>query len=598
MKAREPWHDTLFGRAALFLGSVRLAVPVLAFVAVALAWGTYLESTQNAKVSKAVVYGSWWFISLMALVCVSLVFAVITRYPWRRKHIGFITVHAGLLLLIAGGFWSMFGRVEGHLALQEGESGDAIEIDEDVLELVEFNAGNAHTLGVIPAPTAPGVVNIGGVPVTVTSVWPNTRPEQYVANDAPAPFRAIEIVAGADSTQSDWIGESKSPNESAEVSGLRVQVLPDGADWKPPAAPSERPKSEYSFVVDGKEIPLLDEGQEILPGWTVKSIRRFKSATVAGAGLSEAEAGSEPNPAVDVQIIDGKGTVERHTAFLKFPDMVMTKRLEGQAKSGATLHATPHTDVRESLVVFGPVDKPQVGYVAPDGVGRVLETPAKFPAVFDLGSRRVTILNQYTRARPATRLVEAPTTKDRRPALVLKGTAESEPVVAAWKGPVPLTVPGKNVLARFGPRMYSLPFTVRLDDFRKRDYPGTEMAMSYESDVTIARADQPDIKFNIFMNNPYAHSPWKVYQSGFMGNDVSVFSVMKDPGIPLTYIGSIVLCVGIYLTFFSKTLSWGHPGIPTPFAQKETANAPLDPPAESAAVPDPVVARDPVSAGV
>ena len=102
MKPREPWHETLFGRIALFLGSVRLAVPVIAFVAVEMAWGTYLESTQNAKVARAAVYVSWWFVSLMALVCVSLVFAVITRYPWKRRHVGFITVHAGLLLLMAG----------------------------------------------------------------------------------------------------------------------------------------------------------------------------------------------------------------------------------------------------------------------------------------------------------------------------------------------------------------------------------------------------------------------------------------------------------------------------------------------------------------
>ncbi len=103
-----------------------MAVPVLGLVALALAWGTYLESTQGTKVSRATVYGAWWFVGLMGLICVSLVFAVVTRYPWRRKHVGFITVHAGLIILIVGGFWSLVGRLEGHVTLEEGTASNVL----------------------------------------------------------------------------------------------------------------------------------------------------------------------------------------------------------------------------------------------------------------------------------------------------------------------------------------------------------------------------------------------------------------------------------------------------------------------------------------
>jgi cytochrome c biogenesis protein ResB len=113
---------------------------------------------------------------------------------------------------------------------------------------------------------------------------------------------------------------------------------------------------------------------------------------------------------------------------------------------------------------------------------------------------------------------------------------------------------------------------VTLKDFRKTDYPGTEMAMAYESDVTITRQSGEEAAHRIYMNNPYAQRPWKVYQSGFVGDHVSVFSVMKDPGIPLTYAGSIVLCVGLVLTFYARSLSWGHPGIPIGIMKKEPAH--------------------------
>ena len=119
-------------------------------MAAALAWGTYLESTQNVKVARATVYGSWWFMVLMALICVSLVFAVVTRYPWKRKHVGFMTVHASLITLIFGGFWSLFGRVEGQLPLEAGTQSNVITTDSEQIETVRHQNGEFQAVAVAP----------------------------------------------------------------------------------------------------------------------------------------------------------------------------------------------------------------------------------------------------------------------------------------------------------------------------------------------------------------------------------------------------------------------------------------------------------------
>lgn len=141
MKAHRSWHSTPFGRVARFLGGLRLAIPVLVLTAIALAWGTYLDSSYGASVAMRKVYGSTWFMALMALVCVSLVFAVVTRFPWQRRHVGFITVHASLIALIVAGFWSLFGREEGRVMLTEGEQTAAMETTEQRLELIEMING-------------------------------------------------------------------------------------------------------------------------------------------------------------------------------------------------------------------------------------------------------------------------------------------------------------------------------------------------------------------------------------------------------------------------------------------------------------------------
>ncbi|HHN77590.1 MAG TPA: hypothetical protein ENK11_02810, partial [Phycisphaerales bacterium] len=75
MKPHLDWHHTTLGRFLLFIGGLRFAIPVMILVAVALIIGTFLDAGQGAKVAARLVYGSGWFIALMALVCMSLIAA-------------------------------------------------------------------------------------------------------------------------------------------------------------------------------------------------------------------------------------------------------------------------------------------------------------------------------------------------------------------------------------------------------------------------------------------------------------------------------------------------------------------------------------------
>ena len=267
MKPTHDWHRTKLGGAVLFLGSIRFAVPVMVLVAIALAWGTYLESMHDSRVSRATVYGSWWFIGLMAMIALSLILAVVTRYPWKRKHVGFITVHAGLVLLIVAGFWSLFDRLEGHLVLEEGQTGNILETDQEILELAEFNAGKSTIVGYVEAPTRPGEVSINGTKITITEYWDNSREEQFVADDGPSPLRAIEVSLDPAATTGDWIAEEDASARPVMVNGMAVRVLPSGAPWTPPAPSDGAPG--YFFTVNGTRHPLVEIGAEVFPGWTI-----------------------------------------------------------------------------------------------------------------------------------------------------------------------------------------------------------------------------------------------------------------------------------------------------------------------------------------
>ncbi len=556
MKPNRPWHFTRVGRLVLFLGSIELAVPVMVLVALALAWGTYLESTQGVMNSRATVYTAWWFVTLMGLIGVSLVAAVITRYPWKRRHVGFITVHTGLVILIIGGFWSLFGRVEGHIALEEGTASRVLETKNELLVLHE--PGQLEALDSARAPHVPGLVSLAGIPITVVAFWENTSETPYVVNDAARAFRAIELSTDPQASSGEWVGEESQMGGPGTFAGMSVRVLPDGATWDPPP-PSDAP---YYFQLGSERFPLGAEGTQAMPGWTIKSIRRYERAMVSDGQLSDS--GTQTNPAIEVVVADSHGTSERHTAFQNFPDMVMQRSIESGAKSGASLKAAPAQATKETLVVFGSVASPRFGYQ--DGRGSAREVPASpaLPGTIDLGTRQVRVLRQFDRARMARRFIEAPAATNRRPAIVVRSPDTQAEVAVPWKGTGEIVAGGRHLVASFGPEQIELPFTIQLHDFRKTDYPGTEMAMAYESDVRITPQGGAEHPFLIHMNSPYKNGPWKVYQSGFSGERVSIFSVMRDPGLKLTYLGSTVLCVGIYLTFFSRTFSWGHPGIPAP----------------------------------
>mgnify|MGYP000909814429 CR=1 FL=1 len=578
MKPAQRWHFTRVGRVILFLGSIQFAVPVMASVAVAMAWGTYLESKHNAQVSRATVYGSWWFVVLMGLICVSLVLAVVTRFPWKRKHVGFMTVHAGLVLLIFGGFWSLFGRVEGHIGLDEGTASNMMETDKEVLSVSEFKAANSTALGEVSAPHVPAEITLAGMNIQVHEFWENCKEESFVANDGSQSYRAVELALDAGVESGEWVGEETGAGGPSVIDGVRVRVLPDGASWTPPASPSG---TDYFFTFDGRQYPLAGLGEEAFPGWKVASLRRFTKATVTNGVL--ADTGTQDNPAVEVVLCNDAGTTERHRCFRSFPDMVMMTLLHGSIASGATLGATPPSKQQEVLVVFGEVARPRLGFVDFRGDGRELEPVSsdgeglggvsttagkdRRPQ-FAAGKHRFVILNEFAHARSATRTVRAPIGPDRRPALVLSVKGASEPCVIPWKGYTHVADPsGRNLLLSYGPMFVELPFTIRLKDFRKMDYPGTEMAMAYESEVAILTPGEPETSCLIHMNAPYSAYPWKVYQSGFSGESTSIFSVMRDPGLKMTYVGSGVLCAGIFLTFFSRSFSWGHPGIPAPHLQ-------------------------------
>lgn len=108
-----------------FLASLQLAVVLIAVYSVVLIWATTIIERNYGYESRAVffgVYESWWFAGLNVLLGVNVLMSALVRLPWKRRHLGFLLTHAGILVIMGGFFLSHFWGVESRLHLFEGNA--------------------------------------------------------------------------------------------------------------------------------------------------------------------------------------------------------------------------------------------------------------------------------------------------------------------------------------------------------------------------------------------------------------------------------------------------------------------------------------------
>lgn len=106
----------------------------------------------------------------------------------------------------------------------------------------------------------------------------------------------------------------------------------------------------------------------------------------------------------------------------------------------------------------------------------------------------------------------------------------------------------------FGSKVYTLPFSVKLNDFIADKYPGTEKSYSsYKSKVTVIEKDK---KFDadIFMNHILDHDGYRLFQSSFDPDEKgTILSVNHDYwGTMITYIGYFILFFAMLMILFVK----------------------------------------------
>jgi len=120
--------------------------------------------------------------------------------------------------------------------------------------------------------------------------------------------------------------------------------------------------------------------------------------------------------------------------------------------------------------------------------------------------------------------------------------------------PSSVVLDGVNVAVSYGSIEIELPFKLKLIDFQLDRYPGSMSPASYASEVElIDEKEGVNMPFRIYMNHILEYKNYRFFQASYDQDEKgTVLSVNHDPGTLPTYLGYLLLAIGMFWSLFSK----------------------------------------------
>jgi len=572
-------------------GSLKLAVVLMATLAVVLACATVLERAAGRECTLWYVYHSAWFIALLAVLAANLLASALIRFRWKRRQTGFLLTHAGVLVLLAGAAATFLAGIEGQLSFREGETSDTLVMTDrsqfSVLHQQRHADGgqSPDTFTFQPGPVdwpAGKTLDLGernSIGLKVLKFYRHARAEEHwVADESGRGGPALKISLLGPEGQAvaeQWlVGDQFS---AAQIALHRASADLMREDFlQPPAKDDMDPRGVLSAHFEGQRycIPVGENLGKKVPlgesGAAVEIAEYLPAAKVGPAGQLTSEGDQPKNPALELRVhLPGKDQPLRQLAFAKLPWLSLDgihgwdcpvkfwyHHPAAPAAVGVEFLQTPDGELYCRLVSEGRYE-PR-GSV---GKGAQLEIPQQIKiAVLDYlpsARREVSFRPVYcgefgggrVAREEAAALVEVTAYGTAQQVWLGRNDAEyGRQRLATPQGPLDVT---------FGYESLRLQFSLQLLQFKRGVNPGRMGDASFASSVKlIDKARGTEEVREISMNRPLVHDKYTFYQSSYEErpgeSKTSMLSVSYDPGRFWKYLGSVILCLGIFTTYYLK----------------------------------------------
>ncbi len=458
-------HDKTFGgRMLALLSSLRLAVVTMVTLAAVCGYATFYEMHNGTPAAQSDIYQTPWFAFLLGLLGLNVFSVMVSRYPWTKHHIGFLTAHVGILLVLSGSVVSLYRGLDSNMALYEGETSDRVALLDRALQV-----------------SVPGLGVSGTFPVTFEK-----KP--------PGPGREKRFPVGGDVV---LVADEYRPHVSVTEA---FEPAAAGAPALHFLLQAPMAMQEQWLVADDPQRSHLDLGMVSFGFHAATSEEQAKALVAQPEGAS-------------------------HLSFVATPAgrlLFAAADASGALRTGAVEAGQP--------------------------------VPTGWPAM------GVTVDRFLPRARLVrTVKPETPPAKEERwqPAvrLHLEGPrGKSEPEWVLWGERVRVAYGDQPASLAYRSPEAALPFRVTLLKFDNEPYPGSRMASTFESTVRVEDPEKGTFETLISMNHPLHHRGYIFFQSSFVEGRpmMSIFSVARAPGLPLVYLGTTLIGVGIIWMFYVK----------------------------------------------
>lgn len=576
-------------------GSLKLAVILLISISVACAAATFAESSFSIKVARYYIYDAPWFNLWLGLLVLNLLCAALTRWPWQRRHVGFVITHAGIILLLAGAWVGKLRGFEGTVTLKKGaEPTNVLVIDETLLQVESPESGVLYEAPLPvaarrPRPDRPRVMDV-------------PHSELKLVVDDYAEDLTVRARVEADPSRNGPAGVELELNSSVMAQSLPVPLA---------LAPVEARNFDMfgrARIEISETLPALPKAGVKAPAATFRETQMI-FARMPGTPITHSTTGKSSG---HVFILESAGGDKFNLKWIR-PDGSETSQplapLVGKpatdSLTGATLQVQDYwPDLRMVdgrpvsaserpdnpavlLVLSGPVQdldgalpvlrlspRPDgaVAYQSLRGNRAVAEGFARAGESFATGwaDWKVTVraVHPHSRIRTvaeraAGSMSDNQTISGIRVALRSPDGRSGEPVWLPSGTSRILELDGAAVRTGFGLKVHRLDFLVSLEEFTVPRVEGSTEPENFISDVRFdgQQSDGP-VRARIQMNDPSSYPPqwwrgwtgfnYKFSQAGWDPDhlDQTTLQVLHDPGWFLKWTGSLLICGGIFTMFY------------------------------------------------
>ena len=565
----------MYERIWRFLGSIKLAVPLLTVIIGILIWGTFYEAKVGSATVQYEVYKSPWFGALMFLLALNLAMAALSRYPWRgARKIGFAIAHLGIIVIIAGSAAVIHLGVEGVIPLRT-DSGlnNEIRVEGDFLEVMDPQGKISQADLFIKPNGSVNVSQVGGI--SLIGYTNNAIETTKFVEGGGANNLAVRLSFHSDNMGQNletWLAQAPEEYHKVGIGPAELELVTVAneteleAALSPPVEENPYPWGQLKITSSEGEIGDIPVKENLAQNLTLEDNIQIKIINFWPD--FQIDENRQPitlsplvrNPVIQLEIEAPEGR-ERMFLFGRGNFAPIRYLVSGEAISSLQLNYEVQLQPTEDYFRVITTPTGELYYAAHSSKGfKSGSLEIGTPTTPGWADFQITLEEVIPHGQPQPQVVPVNSPQIQGiPALLVK-TEEKTKTWLPWGEAKTIPTPEGEAFAAFGPKLIQLPFQIALEDFIIDRNEGEDSIAMWTSKIRIEDPEQGIVtRRNVWMNHPTWYKGWKIAQASWDPNDLqqSTLQVKREPVwvTSLTWSGSALIVLGIIIMFYGPSLN-------------------------------------------